>query len=60
MDFPSVRDFGRGDSRPRSILIEQRKIILVVFELAAFSPSQGQSRRIDRAPAVAACPLHLQ
>ena len=42
MDFPSVRDFGRGNSRPRSILIEQRKIILVVFELAGFSHSQGQ------------------
>jgi hypothetical protein len=40
MDLPSVRDFGRENSRPRSILIEQRKIILVVFELAGFSHSQ--------------------
>jgi hypothetical protein len=37
MDLPSVRDFGRENSRPRSILIEQRKIILnsEVFSFAA-------------------------
>jgi hypothetical protein len=50
MDFPSVRDFGRGNSRPRSILIEQRKIILdlVVFELAGFSHSQGQNEKTSQ------------
>ncbi len=41
MDLPSARDFGREDSRPRSILIDQRKIILLVFELAGFSHSKG-------------------
>jgi hypothetical protein len=41
IDLPSGRDLGRGNSQARAILIDQRKIILPVFELAGFSHSQG-------------------
>jgi hypothetical protein len=41
--FLGFRDPGCKNSQARSILIERRKIILLVFELAGFSHSQGQT-----------------
>jgi hypothetical protein len=43
-----------------SILIDLRKIILLVFAFAEFPHSQGHSRRTDTPDEFVACPLYLR